>query len=100
MAKATSAQEKEFSKVKQLDVIRETMVSYEGEISECEFEEKHIPNQTRSYCDHSDPTKWYNPHSSMRYVRTTTRFNYIDMIEETLDWYICVFCSYETYFVH
>lgn len=35
------------------------------------------------------------PHSSMRLIRVTTRFNYMEQKEETLSWYQCVLCGYE-----
>lgn len=41
----------------------------------------------------------YVPHSSMRQIRVTTRFNPIELKEETLTWYQCVFCGYERFWV-
>ena len=51
-------------------------------------------------CEHGDPTSWLHPHSSMRYVRTVEYYNDMEHHYETRDWYQCIFCGYETFFVH
>ena len=51
-------------------------------------------------CDHSDPTNPLNPHSSMRYIRTVDYVNYIENRIDVRDWYQCIICGYETFFVH
>lgn len=50
-------------------------------------------------CNHSDPTR-PTAHSTMRYIRTVNYFNYIDMKYDIRDWYQCINCGYEDFFVH
>ena len=50
-------------------------------------------------CDHSDPTSWLHPHSTMRYIRSVGHYNYIDNVQETWEYYQCIVCGYETPFV-
>lgn len=39
------------------------------------------------------------PHSTMRQIRVTTRFNPIENKTETLIWYQCTLCGYERFWV-
>ena len=44
-------------------------------------------DSTYPVCDHNDPTKGIYPHSTMRYIRTTRVYNYIEMRYDIRDWY-------------
>lgn len=46
-------------------------------------------------CEHDK----FAPHSTMRQIRVTTRYNPIEERTETLVWYQCTLCGYETYWV-
>lgn len=50
------------------------------------------------YCNHVDPTR--ELHSSMRYLRTVNYINHIYNRIDVRDWYICILCNYENFWVH
>lgn len=52
-------------------------------------------SDTTPVCEHDKNA----PHSTMRQIRVTTRFNPIENKTETLIWYQCTLCGYERYWV-
>lgn len=51
-------------------------------------------------CNHDDPTNPRVENSSMRYVRTVQYYNVMESRYDTRDYYVCVVCGYERFFVH
>lgn len=54
-----------------------------------------VASDTVPVCEHER----YAPHSTMRQIRVTTRYNDVESKTETLTWYQCILCGYERYWV-
>lgn len=52
------------------------------------------------YCNHADPWLPTTQHSSMRYIRTTYVWNINNNDYDRRDYFQCVFCGYECFYVH
>lgn len=55
---------------------------------------------TQPVCEHKDPYYGLYPHSTMRYIRTVMWYNEIESRTDKRDWYQCVLCGYECFWVH
>lgn len=81
------------------NVKTEDVITCDEQCLECE---EICSHRDGLYCGHFDPTlpSPDGTPSSMRYIRTVNHYNYIELRYDIREYYQCVFCGYEEFYVH
>ena len=65
--------------------------------------QEHLKSGSRDWqpqCMHNDPDNPFTLHTSMRFISRVLYYNYIELRYDIRDYYECIFCGYQTFWVH